>query len=337
MSVLDTYIQGTRWFAVRNISGEDIPPYAPMRVGKLKSNGEPTYPQELTPDGELVILVSKPDEESHEAQDLSIHCFNGPHTIFRNQYGQATIDFPAKVRHHPRDETYTGDVSGFVRNQWYLSNRAGGDSLKSWDHAIGTPTNSTQDCIWVVPNYTPSGPVVRQRINGSAGFGLSSTLPVTLMAYTVFRPGRYRLSAYGTFAATQTGATQYHPTIGLAAYVNGSAALSSRTISGAIGTARVHPSIDDDDIAEDVNVSGGSPNPTVTVEVTIERIRSQENMALYDLIDLEEDDEFELRLTGSATQAGQAIVFSSVGILEWHSVRFDRQEFLRNFAASHPG
>lgn len=314
----DPYLRLTRWFAVRNISGEVIPSFAPMRISKLDRQARPRYPQEEV-DNELVMLVSKPDAESEELQELGMHCFNGPYPIEKGAYGQATCDFPVKVRHHPRDVTFTGDTSGFVSGQWYVSNRFGGDSLRSWDHAIGTPSRTFEDCIWAMPNWTRVAPKGRFSASGSGGStGAALTLGATVniglgfdthaaspTEITIPRAGLYRVGFYGIGTYSQNNGSGV-----LKLYANGVASNISNTWQKPQATI----------------------SPAEGQAVTLDGIVNR--LSIYDMIDLEKNDVVTLRV-GSNTAGGTASVSGGVFCLEWIDRRFSRSDDLADFAAAH--
>ncbi len=198
------YHDKARWFQVFNTTPWTIPGYAVMKYG---IHGESLF--EVDPyvlnENHQAISVMRPDDDSQANQDWTLHCINSPIPIPPAKlggggYGWATIDFPARVLHGKYDRTFCGDVSGIVSGSWILSYAF--DAYRSLGHAPGSPFDTDEDCIWVVPNPVqfPARAAGRiSQLNGaSAGAVLSSGATPTPLPWLFTTAGPNTPITYGT-------------------------------------------------------------------------------------------------------------------------------------------
>ena len=135
----DTQADGRRWLSIRNDSGEEIPPFAVLRLTGLESRS-----------GQTVFVVSKPDATTVADSlmgDRSKILVNGPQRILDGKYGAGTQEYPAQVKY-----TTLGPLMGPAADDWGLSNLSRGFvdlNLAQSSVGGGMPTGTL--ARWVSP------------------------------------------------------------------------------------------------------------------------------------------------------------------------------------------
>jgi len=101
---------GGRWVRVKNVSGEDIPPYSVVEITGASSD-----------DG--ILNADKPSSSGDDYR----HGLSGPATIKSGDHGDVTFDLPAWASFDSSDGTpANGDLWGAKSGSWKLGNT--GDS-----------------------------------------------------------------------------------------------------------------------------------------------------------------------------------------------------------------
>lgn len=108
MRNLNDLFAGDRWIAVTNVSGEEIPAFAPMRITGIDLTNE--------------VKVDKPN-----AEGMPQVLINGQTPIPVDGVGQATYTFPAYVLHDAVDGSpVAGESWGTAAGEWKLRKHKAG-------------------------------------------------------------------------------------------------------------------------------------------------------------------------------------------------------------------
>lgn len=95
-----------RWLPFKNLAGEEVPPFAVMKVTEW--DGEDEW-----------LKIEKPDEDNATC-DIVV---NGPTAIPANGFGSCTADFPARVK---CQSAFSSGTCGVQAGSWELkSSKAG--------------------------------------------------------------------------------------------------------------------------------------------------------------------------------------------------------------------
>lgn len=166
-----------RWFTVRNMSSETMPGFAIAYQDILQ--GEQFISQEKR-DGQVVILLKKPDINAAGMANPGVMWANGPTPIPPGEYGKGHQDWPAQILHNGGENKLpNGHTCGPRDDSWYIWSSGLGFTCQSHDatRAIRGDENAIHT-VWLSP-FLAAGTTAHGAVTGGGTVQAGDAVPVS--------------------------------------------------------------------------------------------------------------------------------------------------------------